>query len=143
MISKTPHLPPHHHCLPLQKSRRGVDLRRVSAPHNPSWPADAHHSRPQPLQRDLELGLRVRLAARARKPNRPHGEEALLGWRNHRRWEVDRQRSARVNRWELVCGCVSRLALPILRRFGLQVASMLVRMTATASAATGRGRRAS
>lgn len=42
----------------------------------------------------------------------PCGVALLLrgvGIRSYR--EQDRQRSARVNRWELVCGCVSQLAL--------------------------------
>ena len=50
-----------------------------------------------------------------------------VGLRTYR--ELDRQRSARVNRWELVCGCVSQLALHLRRVGCCRLAACLVRMT--------------
>ena len=53
---------------------------------------------------------------------------AGVGLRRYREHQ-DRQRSERVNRWELVCGCVSQLALRLLRVGGCRLAACLVRMT--------------
>jgi hypothetical protein len=76
--------------------------------------------------------------ARSMKPDNPLRTEPC----GVAQWELDRQRSARVNRWELAAGCVSQLALR-LRRVGCRLAACLVRMTRYGSrllAARGQGR---
>jgi hypothetical protein len=80
----------------------GQSLRHDS----PSWPADMHIIRGgglgwaetwswAPLSESSQPLAEPGLGARLPTPSGAHARE------------LDHQRSARVNRWELVCGCIS------------------------------------
>jgi hypothetical protein len=89
----------------------------------PSWPADMHIIRGGGglgwAGRRRGVGLLSR-SPRSRWPSPaacPHRALPTLSGAHAR--ELDHQRSARVNRWELVCGCISRMLALDMHNSGL------------------------